>query len=78
METRIIVSSSSSHHLQINANIQQNTGNHIRDLLLEDDVDGLTQLILLNAIYFKGAFLLFYQHCLTQTLLRYSSMEDSF
>jgi len=39
---------------QINANIQQNTGYHIRDLLLEDDVDGLTQLILLNAIYFKA------------------------
>ena len=40
--------------IQINENIQQNTGNHITDLLLEDDVDEFTQLVLLNAIYFKG------------------------
>ena len=40
--------------IQINENIQQNTGGHITDLLLEDDVDALTQLVLLNAIYFKG------------------------
>ena len=40
--------------IQINENIQQNTGGHITDLLLEDDVDELTQLVLLNAIYFKG------------------------
>jgi len=39
---------------QINENIQQNTGGHITDLLLEDDVDELTQLVLLNAIYFKA------------------------
>jgi len=39
---------------QINENIQQNTGNHITDLLLEDDVDEFTQLVLLNAIYFKA------------------------
>merc|ERR1712227_265772 len=39
---------------QINENIQQNTGGHITDLLLEDDVDALTQLVLLNAIYFKA------------------------
>merc|ERR1711971_1401516 len=39
---------------QINENIQQNTGGHITDLLLEDDVDALTQLLLLNAIYFKA------------------------
>ena len=43
--------------IQINENIQQNTGGHITDLLLEDDVDELTQLVLLNAIYFKGRYI---------------------
>ena len=66
--------------IQINENIQQNTGNHITDLLLEDDVDAFTQLVLLNAIYFKGMnieivleILHFYPICQF-----YSSMEDSF
>ena len=43
--------------IQINENIQKNTGGHITDLLLEDDVDELTQLVLLNAIYFKGRYI---------------------
>jgi len=65
---------------QINENIQQNTGGHITDLLLEDDVDELTQLVLLNAIYFKGRAIILFSNILFHPLMLqfYSSMEDSF
>jgi len=41
---------------QINDNVSQNTRGLIKDLLLEQDVDELTQMILINAIYFKGKY----------------------
>lgn len=40
--------------LQINNEVSQKTGGLIKDLLLEEDVDPLTRLLLINAIYFKG------------------------
>jgi len=39
---------------KINDNVSQNTRGLIKDLLLEQDVDELTQMILINAIYFKA------------------------
>jgi len=39
---------------KINDNVFQKTRGLIKDLLLEQDVDELTQMILINAIYFKG------------------------
>ena len=34
--------------------VSQKTEGKIKDLLLEQDVDSLTRMILLNVIYFKG------------------------
>lgn len=39
---------------QINDGVSQRTGGLIRDLLLEEDVDELTRLLIINAIYFKA------------------------
>merc|ERR1719323_1356738 len=39
---------------QINDAVSQRTGGLIRDLLLEEDVDELTRLLIINAIYFKA------------------------
>ena len=41
---------------QINNEVSQRTGGLIKDLLLEEDVDSLTRLLLINAIYFKGDY----------------------
>ena len=40
--------------LQINNLVSQKTEGKIQDLLLEQDVDTLTKMILINVIYFKG------------------------
>ena len=36
--------------------MSQKTEGRIQDLLLEQDVDSLTKMILINVIYFKGLF----------------------
>ena len=41
---------------QINNLVSQKTEGKIQDLLLEQDVDSLTKMILINVIYFKGLF----------------------
>ena len=41
---------------QINDLVSQKTEGKIQDLLLEQDVDTLTKMILINVIYFKGLF----------------------
>jgi len=41
---------------QINNYVSERTNNKIRDLLSEDEVDGSTALILINAVYFKGVW----------------------
>ena len=41
---------------QINNLVSQKTEGKIQDLLLEQDVDTLTKMILINVIYFKGLF----------------------
>jgi len=43
---------------QINDFVAQRTNGKIEDLLLEEDVDELTQLVLINAVYFKGVHIL--------------------
>jgi len=39
---------------QINNDVQEKTQGHIKDLLLDQDVDHLTKMLLINAIYFKA------------------------
>jgi len=41
---------------QINNYVSGRTNNKIKELLSEDDVDSLTRLILVNAVYFKGVW----------------------
>jgi len=41
---------------QINKYVLEKTGGKIEDLLLEQDVDTLTRLVLINAVYFKGVY----------------------
>jgi len=41
---------------QINDFVAQRTNGKIEDLLLEEDVDELTQLVLINAVYFKAVW----------------------
>lgn len=38
----------------INRYVEDNTNNKIQDLLADDDVDGFTRMILVNAVYFKA------------------------
>jgi len=39
---------------QINDFVSQKTNGKIEELLLEQDIDELTRLVLINAVYFKG------------------------
>ena len=43
-----------SSHLQINRFVEDATGQKIKDLLENDDVDGDTRMVLVNAVYFKA------------------------
>jgi len=40
---------------QINDLVSEKTNGKIEDLLLEQDIDELTRLVLINAVYFKGS-----------------------
>ena len=40
--------------LQINRYVEDVTNQKIKDLLADDDVDGLTRMVLINAVYFKA------------------------
>ncbi|XP_051575312.1 leukocyte elastase inhibitor-like [Myxocyprinus asiaticus] len=52
----------------INNWVEKNTQGKIKDLLPEKSVDGMTKLVLVNAIYFKGSWMLKFQKEATRQL----------
>lgn len=54
LETVDFISNADAARLNINTWVEKQTQDKIKDLLAEGDVDSLTRLVLVNAIYFKG------------------------
>lgn len=56
LETVDFISNADAARLNINTWVEKQTHEKIKDLLAEGDVDSLTRLVLVNAIYFKGSW----------------------
>uniref|UniRef100_A0A673I4K3 Leukocyte elastase inhibitor-like n=1 Tax=Sinocyclocheilus rhinocerous TaxID=307959 RepID=A0A673I4K3_9TELE len=56
LETVDFTSNADAARVNINSWVQKQTQGKIQDLLSEGDVDSLTRLVLVNAIYFKGSW----------------------
>lgn len=56
LETVDFTSNADAARLNINTWVEKQTQEKIKDLLAEGDVDSLTRLVLVNAIYFKGSW----------------------
>ncbi|XP_016114512.1 serpin B6-like, partial [Sinocyclocheilus grahami] len=56
LETVDFTSNADAARVNINSWVQKQTQEKIQDLLSEGDVDSLTRLVLVNAIYFKGSW----------------------
>ncbi|KAF4095477.1 serpin peptidase inhibitor, clade B (ovalbumin), member 1, like 3 isoform X2 [Onychostoma macrolepis] len=56
LETVDFISNADAARLNINTWVEKQTQEKIKDLLAEGDVDSLTRLVLVNAIYFKGSW----------------------
>ncbi|XP_077055295.1 serpin peptidase inhibitor, clade B (ovalbumin), member 1, like 3 [Siphateles boraxobius] len=54
LETLDFVAQADSARVHINRWVEEHTQEKIRDLLAEGDVDHMTRLVLVNAVYFKG------------------------
>lgn len=56
LETVDFISNADAARVNINTWVEKRTQEKIKDLLAEGDVDSLTRLVLVNAIYFKGSW----------------------
>ncbi|XP_043082731.1 serpin peptidase inhibitor, clade B (ovalbumin), member 1, like 3 isoform X1 [Puntigrus tetrazona] len=56
LESVDFISNADASRVNINTWVEKQTQDKIKDLLAEGDVDSLTRLVLVNAIYFKGSW----------------------
>merc|ERR1712106_793441 len=60
---------------QINNLVLEKTNGKVEDLLLEQDIDELTRLVLINAVYFKGVYIPVQSCTYTSMLIVFSRVE---